>query len=99
MDKFHLAHLISFVQHLAYNQRVFEADDIAQIDKIICNGMPQQPIQNYNDRALSDMLTAMKDGRKIDAIRHHRAMSGFGLKESKDFIEQHWITQKEVDKS
>lgn len=30
---------------------------------------------------------------KIDAIKRHRELTGFGLKESKDFVEKHLPTR------
>lgn len=34
-----------------------------------------------------DLMNAMAQGRKIEAIKAHRTMTGFGLKESKDVVE------------
>lgn len=40
-----------------------------------------------NPESVIAMLNFMAEGRKIDAIRMHRQMTGWGLKESKDAIE------------
>ena len=37
--------------------------------------------------SLDYLFDSIKDGRKIDAIKAHRALTGMGLKESKDAIE------------
>jgi ribosomal protein L7/L12 len=44
------------------------------------------------DTSISDieeLLKAMADGRKIDAIRYHRALTKMGLRESKELIEKY----------
>lgn len=88
MDKIKFGHLMAYLGHLSIG-RTFTLNEVYDIHQTIVDGMQL----GYDDRLMSDMLAAMKSGRKIDAIKAHRAMSGFGLKESKDFIEQHWITQ------
>lgn len=34
----------------------------------------------------------IKEGRKIDAIKAYRALTGAGLRESKDTIERYWLS-------
>lgn len=48
--------------------------------------------RDFNDRPLPDdatesIKTALFSGRKIDAIKLYRQISGAGLKEAKDFVE------------
>jgi len=42
------------------------------------------------------MLKAMQDGQKIEAIKAHRSLTGYGLKESKDIIEKYWTRNPEI---
>jgi hypothetical protein len=96
MERIAFAYLMSYLGYKC--QGGFDRGEVETIDQIITEGLPKHDtITGYNDSLLSDMLAAMKSGRKIEAIRYYRALSGFGLKESKDFVEQHWITQH-VDK-
>lgn len=39
-------------------------------------------------RQVHELLGFMVNDRKIDAIRTHRALTGYGLKESKDAVER-----------
>jgi ribosomal protein L7/L12 len=43
------------------------------------------PMPSPND--VIDLLRAMADGRKIEAIKAYRTLTGYGLKESKDAVE------------
>lgn len=51
----------------------------------------EKAITNINPsvdpRYVNDMLNYMVTDRKIEAIKMHRTLTGFGLKESKDAIE------------
>ncbi|MBK1879290.1 hypothetical protein [Pelagicoccus mobilis] len=38
--------------------------------------------------ALAQLMDALEKGRTIDAIKHYRAATGHGLKESKEAVEQ-----------
>ncbi len=42
------------------------------------------------DRIASDLKDLMSVGKKIDAIKLVRQVSGMGLKESKEYVEKHW---------
>lgn len=41
--------------------------------------------------SVNRLLSAMKRGQKIEAIREYRAITGMGLKESKDAIEMYSV--------
>lgn len=77
--------LVSFVTALAGRQlQVNELHDLNDLVKA-CN----EPSQVSAD-AIGRMLDAIKQDHKIEAIREHRMMTGYGLKESKDEIEKYW---------
>ena len=39
---------------------------------------------------MEEMYKAVRAGQKIQAIKTARELSGIGLKEAKDFVEDHW---------
>lgn len=41
--------------------------------------------------SVNRLLSAMKDGRKIEAIKEYRSITGMGLKESKDAVEMYSV--------
>lgn len=45
-------------------------------------------------RDVLEMLAAMRDGKKIEAIKYCRTLTGYGLKESKDLIESAWPSRE-----
>lgn len=74
--------LVSFVSSLA--GRELRGDEIEDLFNRFDNGC------NATAQDVNAMLEAIKLGRKIEAIKMHRTLTGFGLKESKDVIELHW---------
>ncbi len=42
------------------------------------------------DPRMEELYSAVRAGQKIQAIKHARELSGMGLKEAKDFVEEHW---------
>jgi len=88
LDKIKFAQVIGFIERIhALNMR---HDDIEVLDNLIDIDVPE-PEQIYpNVSLVTDLLVAMRDQKKINAIRAHRAMTGMGLKESKDEVEKYW---------
>ncbi len=79
--------LVSFVTALAGRQMTI--DEIHTLDHLAKLGN-EAGKASVNGQAVAAMLDAIKKGSKIEAIREHRAMTGYGLKESKDEIEKYW---------
>ena len=60
-----------------------------------------QDIQNMvvelNEKAdeneVSNLMDAMKNSRKIDAIKAYRALTGTDLRTSKDAVERHYVSR------
>lgn len=48
---------------------------------------------------VNELLRAVRDGEKIPAIKAHRTLTGWGLKESKDAVEARWPRKPEMPKS
>ena len=87
LDKIKFARLISFC---ANNGMTVGSYEIEQIDDLIDIEVPE-PEQIYPNASLvTDLLKAMQEGKKIEAIWAHRAMTGMGLKESKDEVEKYF---------
>lgn len=79
------ASLISFVTALAGRRLcINEIHDLSDLVKAY-----HEPSQVSAD-SIANLLDAIKADRKIEAIKEHRMMTGYGLKESKDEIEKHW---------
>ena len=47
-------------------------------------GIAYDPYENLSD----DVIRAVQQGEKIQAIKHYRAETGVGLREAKEFIEK-----------
>jgi ribosomal protein L7/L12 len=48
------------------------------------------PPTKCNIDVLNELMQAISNGRKLDAIKAHRTLTGFGLRESKDAVERYW---------
>ena len=85
LDKITFAKLITYVSTRGASlshSTVLDIDDMIDIE------MPPAPI---DVTVLHQLLEAIQAGRKIDAIKVHRNLTGYALKESKDVIEKYWV--------
>lgn len=73
--------------------------EVSDIENLVKECLPKQDFEQPKTDAvnLQAMLMAMKDDRKIDTIKMHRALTGFGLKESKDAIEAAMPVKQHVE--
>jgi ribosomal protein L7/L12 len=94
MDPVKFACLISYLAGVTRHQ--LSQDEISNIYNLGCD-MQLRSQHQCNVNELYVMMAAMKDGRKIDAIKSHRVLTGFGLKESKDAVEKYWPYAAAVD--
>jgi sRNA-binding protein len=62
------------------------AEAIAARDKTLLAASPMGTRPSIHT-AMQNVVRLMREGKKIDAIKEYRAISGQGLKESKDFVE------------
>lgn len=74
-------------------------DDMHQISSIIeeiieaekPRDVPPAEPPRCDGKLLEQLMFEMQQGlRKIDAIRLHRQLTGYDLKESKDIVEKYW---------
>jgi len=87
-----LAKLIGFIErNHALNM---SENQIQCIDDIIDIEVPE-PIKIYpRAENIEALMKYMAEGtNKIDAIREHRALTGMGLKDSKDAVERYWVSK------
>lgn len=90
LDKIRFATLIGYLSRIS--GQTFAVDEIVEIDGIIDMPIPEAPMMNAE--TLHVLMALMQEGtRKIEAIKQHRMMTGYGLKESKDAVEKYWPDQ------
>jgi hypothetical protein len=89
LDKIRFAKLIWY---LTWHCKMDADDnDLAEIDRMIDVDLPEAPVPAMNVEQLHILMSIMQRGtNKIEAIKQHRAMTGWGLKESKDAVEEYW---------
>ena len=93
------ARLISSISSIT--QYDFTDYQIKDIDEIVT--FEDAPVQEVappvapkaSESSVNDLLSAVKAGKKIEAIRAYRVLTGSGVKESKDAVEAHWPVQTE----
>ena len=85
LDKITFAKLIVYVSTRVAS---LSLSNILDIDDIIDIEMPPTSI---DVTVLHQLLEAIQAGRKIEAIKVHRNLTGYALKESKDVIEKYWV--------
>lgn len=68
-------------RELLERERQFRMNAEAAVARLSASG----PTPSVND--VLAMMDAMAAGKKIEAIKRHRTLTGYGLKESKDAIE------------
>ena len=91
---------IKFARLIAYVQQICDEDlndfNIQEMDNIIDSEVPmpeQQAVYPRNENVERLMMLMVEGTRKIEAIKEHRAITGFGLKESKDAVERYWYSK------
>jgi ribosomal protein L7/L12 len=86
LDKIRFAMVISWVSRRTAG--IVDDQDCRELDDIITF---EQAPQSMTVTDLHTLMALMQEGtRKIDAIKQHRMMTGYGLKESKDIVEKYW---------
>ncbi len=93
LDKMTFAKLVAHCISNGMSAGDYEINELDNIADII---MPNVATDQVNPSRVDDILKAMAGDRKIEAIKAYRALTGSGLKESKDAIEAYWVTPREV---
>lgn len=91
MEKKLFARLISHITQLCgHSMDQYEIEAIESLTTPVVAPTTSTYYSQVTAEKLDDMLRAIRDGHKIEAIKAYRTMSGIGLKESKDAIEKYW---------
>jgi hypothetical protein len=86
MDKFQFARLVSWITVLMGDRSSMTFDQINCLNDLVQPISPVPAPHSYVN--LNLLFDAMIAGKKIEAIREHRMLTGMGLKESKDEVER-----------
>lgn len=78
------AKLISVITHLA--DRELSVNEIDGIDSIVADETPFRA----DPGAVNELLSAMLLGKKIEAIKAYRALTGESLVNAKNVVEGYW---------
>ena len=66
----------------------------AKIDALLRHsGISPNPQENLPDELRQDLLGAIRQGRKLEAVKRYRGATNTGLREAKEFIE---VLEKQV---
>src|SRR5690349_16680844 len=84
MDKIAFARLIAYI--IALTGADLSEAQIMKIDSLTKQPIPE-PRRNASPAEITALFEAMLSDRKIEAIKIHRTLTGYGLKESKDAVE------------
>lgn len=91
MDKIKFAQLIAAIVRSGADLDVYQIGDF---DRMITEGMPQPKPVGVSPLNVDELLRLMAEGQyKIEAIKCYRALTGVGLKESKDAVEKYWVSK------
>lgn len=88
LDKIRFAMLVSWISRRGAVE--LNAGDCSELDNLI--DVPMD-VEFTSVEKVDDLLKSISEGRKIDAIKAYRALTGSGLKESKDTVEMFWSRQ------
>lgn len=88
MDKIKFAKLVSYVQYLMCNSGMLEAYHIEEIAELTKTDVSQN-IADCN--MVNALMTALRNNKRIEAIKQYRLMTGVGLQESKDAVDMFYF--------
>jgi len=90
LDKLKFARLVLALARDGWCGSVTELDDMLDID------VPEPTQMVYPATSdINRLMALMVEGtQKIEAIKLHRKLTGWGLKESKDEVEKYWVAKK-----
>lgn len=91
LDKIRFARLISYITEQSWNRSRLTEVQIESIDELITFDPPMANVAYPQTHDVNELMALMAAGdRKIEAIKVHRKLTGWGLKESKDQVEKYW---------
>lgn len=96
LDKIKFAQLVAMI---ASEYKYVHNDFIQALDNAVDVDVPEAPVAYPSTADINELMRLMAGGQssfgpngssKIEAIKLHRKLTGYGLKDSKDEIEKHW---------
>lgn len=87
MEKLKFARLISLIQRMISTGEAINEYEITEIDRMVTS---QENKDFVSAEKVDNLLQAMIEHRKIEAIKAYRVLTNSGLKESKDAVEKYW---------
>jgi ribosomal protein L7/L12 len=97
MDRLKFAALISYITALRNDGGTLQDYEIERIDNM--TKLPVGEPVRVPCVEVDNLLRAIKDNKKIEAIKAYRTLTGAGLKESKDAVEgNYWYSATIEDK-
>ena len=91
IDVIGFARLISRITNMTGSQLDrYQIEDIHAVVETAVIPPLDTPSYGATCTQVDTLLDAMKTGKKIEAIKAYRAMTGIGLKESKDAVEKYY---------
>lgn len=89
LDRLKFATLIGYIGYRT--QFPFSKYDIAEIDELIdIDVIPVEVPGKADPATVNELMRAIHAGEKIAAIKAYRTLTGYGLKEAKDAVENGW---------
>lgn len=93
LDRIKFAKLVGWLSY-RFNIEVHDYDDLATLDQLTEVNVEPIEIPGKADPAMiNELMRAIHAGEKISAIKAYRSLTGYGLKEAKDAVEQYWSTE------
>jgi hypothetical protein len=89
------AKLISTISYFIGRGERLDRYTIKEIEELVQPGPLLSDSPKCDVNMLHSLLESMQQNRKIDAIKAHRALTGYALKESKDIVERYWQVKPE----
>jgi ribosomal protein L7/L12 len=95
LDKLKFARLVAHCVSNGMSAGEYEVNTLDEICDIDVPAPYEQVQHNYPSASdVNALMALMAEGKsKIEAIKMHRKLTGYGLKESKDEVEKHWPTE------
>ncbi len=95
LDKIKFARVIAHCVSNGMSAGEYEVDTL---DTLIDVDIPQPDIAYPSAADITQLMFLMSAGtQKIEAIKLHRKLTGWGLKESKDEVEKYWVSNRTSD--
>lgn len=95
LDKIKFARLVGYISNCGIT---LGSPDIEFIDELIDINVPDPKPGQADPADVNALMALMAEGtRKIEAIKVHRRLTGYGLKESKEAVEEFWVSKSITD--